>query len=292
MSLRQMEYLLAVVEEGSFTRAANRLDVSQPALSHQVKALERAVGQPLLERLRDSVRLTPMGRAYLPHAVAALQAAREAWQLGRTGGPARMALRVASVYSITGGIMPPAIGRWRDLYPDADVEVLEFATFVDMADRMALGVADVAVGPLPPHWNGPVREIGTEEIVVVLAVDDPFLTQGRRTVHLAELARRSWILYTAENGLTPMITQECARAGFSPRVAVRTHHTATAIRLAAAGLGPALVPRSIIDDDFHGVQLDPDPPIRRKLVAITQAHEAEHVAAFVELLAGHVAASA
>src|SRR3954451_4817415 len=78
MTLRQMEYLIAVVEEGSFTRAAQRLFVSQPALSHQVKALQQSVGGMLLGRLPTAVRLPPMGRAFIPHAVAAVRAAEEA----------------------------------------------------------------------------------------------------------------------------------------------------------------------------------------------------------------------
>ncbi|NBH11437.1 LysR family transcriptional regulator, partial [Amycolatopsis sp. SID8362] len=71
-SLRQLEYLVTVVDTGSFTRAAEQLHVTQPALSHQMRALERGLGGPLLERLPRAVRLTPMGRAMLPHARAAL----------------------------------------------------------------------------------------------------------------------------------------------------------------------------------------------------------------------------
>src|SRR3954469_19272894 len=85
-SLRQMEYLVAVVEEGSFTRAAQRLFVSQPALSHQVKALEGSVGGPLLEGTPQAVRLTPMGPAFLPHAVAAVRAADEAQRAAASVG--------------------------------------------------------------------------------------------------------------------------------------------------------------------------------------------------------------
>src|SRR3954453_17660833 len=68
MTLRQMEYLLAVVDEGSFTRAAERLFVSQPALSHQVKALERSVGGALLERRPQGIHPTPPGRRSRPPA--------------------------------------------------------------------------------------------------------------------------------------------------------------------------------------------------------------------------------
>ncbi|CAM5454694.1 HTH-type transcriptional regulator ArgP [Streptomyces rimosus subsp. rimosus] len=83
MSLRQMEYLVTVVAEGSFTRAAAELlHVTQSALSPQIKALEREVGGPLLERIARGVRLTPMGRAYL-HARRTRRTQR------RTGPPRR-----------------------------------------------------------------------------------------------------------------------------------------------------------------------------------------------------------
>src|SRR3954453_13602016 len=83
MTLRQLEYLVAVVEEGSFTRAAERLYVSQPALSHQIRALEKDVGGELLERLPHAVHLTPMGRAFLPHATAAVNEADDARRSAR-----------------------------------------------------------------------------------------------------------------------------------------------------------------------------------------------------------------
>src|SRR4051794_41333826 len=86
MSLRQMEYFAAVVEEGSFTRAAERLFVTQPALSHQIKALEKSVGGALLERRPHAVYLTPMGRAFLPHATAAVRAADEAYRAASSVG--------------------------------------------------------------------------------------------------------------------------------------------------------------------------------------------------------------
>src|SRR4051794_41774350 len=110
ISLRQMEYVVAVVEEGSFTRAAQRLFVSQPALSHQVKALEQSVGGMLLERQPNAVRLTPMGRAFMPHAVAAVRAAEEARRGGASGGPMGGGeLGSAAPHSLAPGGVPPPI---------------------------------------------------------------------------------------------------------------------------------------------------------------------------------------
>src|SRR4051795_2689899 len=86
MTLRQMQYFLAVVDEGSFTRAAERLFVSQPALSHQVKALEQSLGGALLERRPQAVHLTPLGRPSPPHAAAAVRAAEDAQRAARAVG--------------------------------------------------------------------------------------------------------------------------------------------------------------------------------------------------------------
>jgi DNA-binding transcriptional LysR family regulator len=288
MSFRQMEYLLAVVEEGSFTRAAQRLSVSQPALSHQIRALERNVGHPLLERLPDAVRLTPMGRAYLPHAVAALHSAEEARHINRPRGELdRIALRIAALYSVALGIIPPAVLTWRRRYPDAHVELLEYGNSGDLAGMMALGGADVAVSAPPVHWDGPVRMLGSEELVVVLSADDPAAVAAgdRRTVRLAELSDRPWVLYAPDNGLATVVAQACSAAGFVARPAVHTHHTSTAVQLAAAGLGPALVPQNMIEADFDGVQLEPDPPVRRDLVAFTAMAEVPHISAFIDILA-------
>ncbi len=280
-----MEYLLAVVEEESFTRAAQRLRVSQPALSHQVRALERTVGQPLLERLPATVRLTPMGRAYLPHAAAALRSAEAARRAGRPTGPAE--LRVATLFSLTLGILPPAIGAWRRLHPETDIELRELPNDEELAEYMALGVADVAVGSAPRDWEGPVRVIGTEELVVVLAPGDPLAATGDGRVALAALADRPWVLFAPENALARVVEKACAKAGFRPRAAVRTRHTATAVHLAAAGLGPALVPDAIVPSDLDCERLTPDPPVRRDLAAFAPLGAAPVVASFVDVLAEH-----
>jgi DNA-binding transcriptional LysR family regulator len=288
MTLRQLEYLVAVAEEGSFTRAADRLYVSQPALSHQIKALEQSVGGPLLERQPQHVRLTPMGRAFLPHAEAAVRAAEDARHEARAvadleGGQ----LRIGTLHSIAIGVIPAAIRAWRLAHPQVSFELHEYRHIDELADRMRAGVADVAVGPRPRHWDGPVRSLGDEHLVVVVAVDDPLVTSGRKNVRLEELADRPWVLYAPENGLSPVVSEACAAAGFSPRAAVRTHHTATAVQLAAAGLGPALVPENTVEPGFTGALLRPSRPVRRELVAFTRADPGPLVEAFTDVLAEH-----
>ena len=288
MTLRQLEYLIAVVEEGSFTRAAERLFVSQPALSHQVKALERSVGGALLERRPHAVHLTPLGRAFLPHAAAAVNAAEDARRAARAVGQLEAGeLRIATLHSIALGVVPAAIRAWRLAHPDVSFELHEYVNIDELADQMRLGVADVAVSTRPRGWDGPLRTLGLEELVVVLAVDDPLVRERRTTVSLDLLADRPWVLYRPDNGLSPVVGEACAAAGFTPRPAVRTHHTATAVQLAAAGLGPALVPENVVEPGFTGALLRPDPPVHRELVAFSRADPSPLVREFTDVLAEH-----
>src|SRR5207253_4969331 len=130
------------------------------------------------------------------------------------------------------------------------------------------GVGDVALGPVPAAWPGPVERIGREEFVVVLPLSDPL--GGRRTVALTDLASRSWILFPPGHGLNDVVTSACRAAGFQPRVAVRTTQVEAAARLAAAGLGPAMVPDNTLAAALpaHVVRLDP--PVARELAVYSR----------------------
>lgn len=286
-TLRQLEYLVTVVDTGSFTRAAEQLHVTQPALSHQVRALERTVGGPLLERLPRSVRLTPMGRAVLPHARAALAEAERLHTVARrTSGLEEGELEVAAIYSVSLGILPPVLRAWRRRHPGVRIRLREYPHADRLQAAMDAGRADLAVGPAPTAWDGPIRELGVEEFAVVLPADDPLAERPTGTVALIDLADRAWVHYAPDNGLADLLDHACAQAGFHPRAAIRTEQTPAAPLLAAAGLGPALVPANVVPPHFDGALLRPDPPIRRTLTAYTRTRPDPLTVAFTELLAG------
>ncbi|MFI1562866.1 LysR family transcriptional regulator [Streptomyces sp. NPDC020490] len=285
-TLRQLEYLVTVVDTGSFTQAAELLHVTQPALSHQVRALETSLGGPLLERLPRTIRLTPLGRAVLPHARAALKdaerlrsAARRA--AGLDGGE----LEVATVYSVSLGVLPPVLRAWRRRYPGVRIRLREYPHPSRLEAAMAAGQADLAVGPTPRRWEGPVRDLGVEEFVVVLPADDPLAAGAPAGVALSTLADRDWVHFATGNGLADLLDRACANAGFQPKVAVRAEQTSAVPLLAAAGLGPALVPANIVPREFDGVALRLDPPLRRTLTAYTRTRPDPLTTAFAELLA-------
>lgn len=310
ISLRQLEYFVAVVDEGSFTAAAARLHVSQPGLSHQIQTLERQLRGPLLERLPRGVRLTPAGRTALPHARASLAHAERASSAAmRASGIDAGELHVGTLYSISVGALPTALPAWRRSYPDVQVRLVEFRHTNDLIAAMEAGQADVAVGPLPPDWDGPVREIGAEEFVLAAAAGArlPGREPGRReagrreagrgeatnggSVRLADLSGHDWVHFTPPSGLADILDAACRDAGFVPRAAVRTEQAPSALNLAAAGLGVTLVPGNVVPPGFGGVLRRPDPPVRRMLAAYTRVRPDPITAAFVEAICHHTTAT-
>jgi DNA-binding transcriptional LysR family regulator len=285
VSLRQLEYFVAVVDEGSFTAAAQLLHVTQPGLSHQIQALERELGGPLLERLPRKVRLTPAGRTVLPHARASLAHAERAGSAGRrASGIATGELHVGTLFSISTGILPRALSVWRGNYPELRVQLVEFRHTDDLIAAMEAGNADLAVGPTPPNWGGPTREIGIEEFVIVASSDADLPTESSR-IRMADLAEHEWVHFTPQSGLSEILDHACEAAGFEPRVSVRTEQGPAAINLALTGLGLALVPGNNIPPWFEGAVLRPDPPVRRELSVYTRVRPDPITAAFVEAIA-------
>src|SRR3954465_8896297 len=195
MNIRQLECLVAVVDEGSFTRAARRVGITQPSLSQHIRALEDELGGALLERLPRGVALTPAGRSLLPEARAAVRAVER----GRQGARAALALEageleIATVLSMAVGYLPRHIGVWHERHPNVSIRLHEFRHRTLLEDAVEQGVADFAAGPQPiRRWGGPPDAGGWEEFVVVVAPSDDLA--GRRTVRLEALRDREWVLY-------------------------------------------------------------------------------------------------
>jgi DNA-binding transcriptional LysR family regulator len=284
MNLRQLHYLVAIADEGSFTRAAERLLVAQPSLSQQIKSLEHELGGPLLERLPTGVRLTAAGKAFLPEARAAVAHAERARRNARSAlGLEAGEIEVATVTSVAFGVLPPAFERWHERYPGTTITLREYTHRHALDDAVRLGVGDVAVGPRPPEWHGPVVELGWEEFVAVLPASDP-LARNKRPVVLEQLAERDWVLFGSDHGLSQLILETCTRAGFTPRRTIQTGQVAAAGHLAAAGLGVTVIPRNVVPTDLGAAIRSLKPPLARQLAAFTRQDWSPLAAAFLQVL--------
>jgi DNA-binding transcriptional LysR family regulator len=285
-TLRQIEYWVAAVEEGSFGRAARRMHVSQPSLSQQVKVLEGELGGELLERLPDGIRLTPAGKEFLPHARTAVAATARGVRAARAALEMRSGeLEIATVRSIAAGILPDLIHGWHERFPGTSVRLREFTHRRMSEDAVAAGEADIGIGPPPPDWRGPVIHLGWEELVVVLPDGDAQASGD--TIRLETLADREWVMFDSDNGMSDLIVSAClslTAGSFTPRPVVLTSQVETAARLAAAGVGPTLVPVSVVPADLRGRVLRCLPAVGRELSVYARAGLSPQAAAFVTLM--------
>ncbi|MGW3958352.1 LysR family transcriptional regulator [Amycolatopsis sp. NPDC005003] len=267
-TLRALECLVAVLDAGSITEAATRLHLSQPALSHQIGALERELGTPVLERLPRGVRPTAAGRAVLADARAALAAAERVVRTGRAvAGGGEGTLRIACAESMTAGLLAPVLRAWHRHRPEVLITLTETTSADALVEALETGEADVAVGPRPSRWTGPVEVVGREEIVVALTADHPLAT--RASVPMTALAGIPVVHYHRDNGLGGWLDREAARRGAVLEAVMRTKQTATAAQLAAAGLGVALVPTTALTRTFPGALRRLKPALHRDVVTFT-----------------------
>jgi len=269
VNLRQLEYFVAIAEEGSITRAAERLLVAQPSLSQQISVLEAEVGGALLERLPRGVRLTIAGQSFLPEARAAIAHAERALRSAHMAlGVQAGELQIATITQVAAGLLPQVLQRWRQLHPSIQVGVREFMHRRALDEAVRHGEGDVAVGLVPADWQGPVEPLGWDELVLVLPEGDPL--SRRQGIALEELADRQWVHFHRDHGLAEVLDQCCGAAGFTPHVSLRTSQLAPTPRYAAAGIGVALVPDSIVPESLQRLVRPVKPRLARRLVAFAR----------------------
>lgn len=258
MELRHLRYFVAVAEELHFHRAAERLHISQPPLSQQVRALEAELGVLLLERNRRSVALTAAGAVYLREARAILEAVEAATESARSvarGEAGRLAL--GFVGSAMHGALPGVLRDHRLAFPRVQLVLTELPT-AGQLEALRAGRIDVGVIRPPVREPGLALEtIHTEPLVVALPGDHALAS--REEVALAELLEEPFVLLARREapGLYESLGQAMADAGGAPHVVQEAREMQTVVGLVAAGIGVSLVPASVGADAHRGVAYRP-----------------------------------
>jgi DNA-binding transcriptional LysR family regulator len=287
VSSRQLEYFRAVARELHFTRAAESLHIAQPALSQQIRKLERQLGLTLFERDRHRVQITPAGAALLEHAerILADMAAVEEEMRDWAGG-VRGRVRVGTARGVVAQLAPMLAGFGAE-HPGVDVELREETTD-EMLAELDAGRLDVAtLAALPPLAEGSLHthSLGSEELVLVTATGGPLARRDR--IRLAALDGADLVLYGPGSAMRAIIVSALAAEGVAPRVRFETREYRTARILASAGLAAAIVPRSIAEEPGHPVdivRLDPELTWTPWLAWSARRRPAPALAAFIDFV--------
>jgi DNA-binding transcriptional LysR family regulator len=237
VGIPQLRAFVAVVDAGGFGAAADRLGISQSAVSHAVAALERATGRPVLTR-HGRPALTRFGEQILDHArtVLASVAAIDALAEDGTGRP-RGALTIAAPPTICHGLLPELVLRWRAEFPEVAVSLFE-GEDDEVAGWLEGGTADLAVLIDPPAPPAGSALVGTDRFHAVLRTDHPLAAEP--TVDIADLADDDFLL--SSGGCERQI-QELHRMADTPfRPAHRIRQLSTLFAMVRSGVGVSVLP--------------------------------------------------
>ena len=288
MELRQLHHFVAVAQEMHFTRAAQRVNIVQSALSASIRTLEQELGAPLLIRSTRQVRLTAAGEVFLEKALITLNAARGAQDaVADVQGLRRGVLRIGTVESLPAFIdLPALLARYHGLHPDIDVRLRQGSSS-HLLDRIRAGELDLAFLPIcEPPLDIQTRLIACEELVLVCPIGHRLA--GREGVGFADAAQDPFVDFAREWGTRQIVERAFHAAGVERHTAFEVSDLETQLQLVERGLGVALVPEAIAlgrSNSLAIANLAP-PEICWELVAAYGAGQVDRAPeAFLDLLA-------
>lgn len=257
MELGQVEAFVAVTTFGGFRRAARALNLTQPAVSARIRALEDALGVPLFERGPGSLALSAAGRAFRPHAEQLLRAAALARQAVHerrpgTGGT----LQLAAALSICTYLLPDVLKRFRAAHPGVAI-VVRSGHSKEVLEMVLAGEAEIGVARSLQHPAVETLTLGDDPLVLVAETRSGLIPRGR--ARLEEVADAPLIFFDRGSSDWTLTHGLFRRAGLVPNVVLEVETIETAKRMVERGLGLAFLPRLAVAPEL----------LRRRLRAVT-----------------------
>lgn len=245
MEIHQIRYFVAAADEGSVSRAAEKLYISQPALSRQIAALEGEIGIPLFDRIKKRIYLTDAGRFFLPRARQILcDLETNVQKLREIYGQSQQSLRIGFITPFLDDIISPSIKAIRKIHKDLEVALFELLPQAQL-DRLREGNLDIAIlGNLSEkdHSEFAVQKLAKAKMAVVFPGEHAL--SKRKQVNLSELQNENFV--SLSNDLFPgrrsFLTRICRSKGFEPRITEECDSIGLLLSEVANDGGIALLP--------------------------------------------------
>lgn len=252
MELRHLRYFIMVAEERHFTRAAARLNMQQPPLSQQIRALEQELGFDLFKRHPKGVDLTAGGLVFLDEARIILARVEQgSLKASRAAQGIEGTLVIAFTSSAAAHpLIPRIIRAYREHYPGVELSIKEGSAREVTEDatekRIDLGILRA---PVSDHQSLTFHRLLNEAMLLALPSGHPLLKGANPTVSLGDLKGERFILVRRPGapGMYANLVKACQNAGFEPKIAFEVERMLTNVSLVAAGEGISVVPASMRD---------------------------------------------
>ncbi len=264
MDSQDLKAFLAVVDNGSFTAAAERLFITQPAVSKRINQLEQMLGSRLFDRIGRQVQLTEAGRALLPRARAVL---RDMEDIGRAiaslDDDVSGTLRIGTSHHIGLHRLPDVLRRYSRAYPDVQLD-LHFIDSEEAWDGVLEGDLELGVVTLPPVPDRRAHSevIWRDPLVFMVAPDHPLAGTG--PVALSQLTGYSAILPSPVTFTRRIVEDMFAREGLGLNISMSTNYLETIHMMVSIGLGWSVLPSSMLDDGVTALPVT-TPTVQRQL---------------------------
>ena len=272
MELRQLRYFVEVAQREHISEAAEHLHVAQSAISRQIANLEDELGTPLFERIGRNVKLTPIGKIFLEHAIVALKAIDfAAKQVEEYLDPAKGTIKIGFPTSLASYVLPSVISSFKKEYPDVSFHLRQgsYKYLIDAVKNRELNLA--FLGPLPQKDD----EINTtllfsESIHALLPSSHPLAKQ--ESINLSDLRNEKFVSFPEGYVLHKVALDACKSVGFTPNITSEGEDMDALKGLVAAGIGVTLLPDSSLYDSTPRMTVKmpiANPPIRRTVGIIS-----------------------
>ncbi|MGB8524875.1 MAG: LysR family transcriptional regulator [Candidatus Acidiferrales bacterium] len=248
MELHQLRYFCAIADTGSFSRAAQQTHVSQPSLSQQIGKLEDELGTRLFDRLGRSVRLTELGKSFLPRAQAVLrdlESARKDIVEKKTSITG--VISVGVIPTIAPYFLPSILATFSRKWPLAQFTVVDEITTL-LLEKLRAGAIDLAIVALPVQVRNQEFEsfpLMTETLFAVLPKGHELA--NRREVSLGELHGEPFLLLRDGHCFRATTLKACNRARLNPRIVFESGQFSSILSMVCAGLGVSVVPAMAVE---------------------------------------------
>jgi DNA-binding transcriptional LysR family regulator len=292
MLTAQVEAFLEIARQGSVSRAAEILNVTQPALTARIQGLETELGSPLFVRNRRGMALTDPGRAFLPYAERAMAALHDGMSLlheMRQGGTGELVIGAAPAVSTY--VLPPLLARYTARHQRVRLVVRtgHSEEILGMALRREIDIGFVRELRHPDIDSTPLYE---DVLVLVAHPDDPIAHETDAHIAVDDLARTRLILFDRTSSYFDLTNTFFRQAGVAPAGVMELDNIDAAIQMVEQGLGVALLPHTAVsgelaDGRLRSVAIEGVEPIRRRIVAIRRRDlgpPTHPVEAFLEIL--------
>lgn len=283
MNLKQLEFAVALAEEGNFTRAAARCHVVQSALSHQIAHLEQELGTPLFERLPRQVSTTAAGEALLVHARQVLASLRHLRaDVAAVSGEVRGMLAIGQISSLTDIDVVALLAAFQQAHPQVEFQlrVDKSETLIEQVQARVLDVALVGLAP-SAQLDGVCQQVLLEEDLVAVLAPGHRLA-GRRRLALADLQDEALVDFPRGTGARRQTDDAFAAAGLPHAVRFEVNLMELVERFVRQGLAIGIVPVSIAAGFQHVLQVPLQPTPTRRVHLVWQRLPTPAARAFVQ----------